>query len=357
MALLLGTTGNDTIHGTAAGDTIRSGAGHDLILGDGLDGPHAAIFPDPSGGAAPQGNAIGAGDGNDTVHAGYGADTVHGDAGDDLILGWGVLAQSSLYRDAYARDADGGDVLRGDAGQDTLRGGGGRDLLDGGAGRDVLDGGTGADTLHGGAGADSFVFGALDARARLPIYDTPGDVVADFQGGIDHLDLSQFAHRLPGVATDVLADIAFTDPTHLQVRSVIMGADTRVDIHLPGGGSLGVDASITLLGLHHLTAADGALRLNGTPLACCGTAAGEDEHGEDREGPHPDPRRAAGGCREAPRRAGRLLVEDGIIRAVGPSLAAPEDARIEDASGLLLHPGLINAAYPRPCRPGARPGG
>ena len=67
MAFLLGTTGNDTIHGTVAGDTIRSGAGHDLILGDGLDGPHAAIFPDPSGGAAPQGNAIGAGDGNDTV--------------------------------------------------------------------------------------------------------------------------------------------------------------------------------------------------------------------------------------------------------------------------------------------------
>jgi Ca2+-binding RTX toxin-like protein len=256
MPLLTGTTGADTILGTAAADGIRAGAGNDLIYGDGLDGPHPAIFPDPAGGAAPQGNTITAGAGNDTAFAGYGADTVQGGAGDDLIQGWGVLAQASLYRDAYARDADGGDRLRGNAGNDTLRGGGGNDVLAGGDDDDVLDGGTGADTLHGGAGADRFVFGALDARARVPVYDTQGDVVADFQGGIDRLDLSAFAHRLPGVATDVLADTGFTDLTHLQVRSVIAGADTRIEIHLPGSGSLGVDAAIILAGQHHLAAAD-----------------------------------------------------------------------------------------------------
>jgi Ca2+-binding RTX toxin-like protein len=256
MPLLNGTYGADTILGTTGADVIRAGAGNDLIQGDGPDGPHAAIFPDRASGPPPQGNGINAGAGNDTVFAGYGADTVQGGAGDDLIQGWGVLAQSSLYRDAYARDADGGDVLRGDAGNDTLRGGGGNDLLAGGAGNDVLEGGTGADTLQGGAGADRFVFGALDARARAPVYDTQGDVVADFQDGVDHIDLSAFAHRLPGVATDVLADTGFTDLTHMQVRSVVAGANTRVEIHLPGGGSLGVDAVITLLGQHHLTAAD-----------------------------------------------------------------------------------------------------
>lgn len=256
MPLLNGTTGADTILGTAGLDQIRAGAGDDLIYGDGLDGPHPAIFPDPAGGPAPPGNSINAGAGNDTVWAGYGTDTVQGGAGNDLILGWGVLAQSSLYRDAYARDADGSDVLRGDAGNDTIRGGGGNDVLEGGIGNDVLEGGTGADTLTGGAGADRFVFGALDARARLPVYDTRGDVVADFQSGIDRLDLSAFAARLPGVAVDVLAETGFTDATHLQVRSVITGADTRVEIHLPGSGSLGVDAVITLLGQHHLTAAD-----------------------------------------------------------------------------------------------------
>lgn len=38
-----------------------------------------------------------------------------------------------------------------------------------------------------------------------------------------------------------------------------------------------------------------------------------------------------------------ILVEDGIIRAVGAGLPVPEDARVEDAAGLLLHPGLVNA--------------
>ncbi|MDO9707073.1 amidohydrolase family protein [Paracraurococcus lichenis] len=38
-----------------------------------------------------------------------------------------------------------------------------------------------------------------------------------------------------------------------------------------------------------------------------------------------------------------ILIEDGVIRAVGAGLAAPEGARVEDAAGLLLHPGLVNA--------------
>jgi 5-methylthioadenosine/S-adenosylhomocysteine deaminase len=41
--------------------------------------------------------------------------------------------------------------------------------------------------------------------------------------------------------------------------------------------------------------------------------------------------------------AADVLVEDGVIRAVGADLAAPEAARVEDASGLLIHPGLVNA--------------
>jgi guanine deaminase len=38
-----------------------------------------------------------------------------------------------------------------------------------------------------------------------------------------------------------------------------------------------------------------------------------------------------------------ILIEDGVIRAVGPAVQAPEGARVVDASGHLLHPGLINA--------------
>jgi len=38
-----------------------------------------------------------------------------------------------------------------------------------------------------------------------------------------------------------------------------------------------------------------------------------------------------------------ILVIDGVIRAVGPNLDAPENAKRFDASGLLMHPGMINA--------------
>lgn len=38
-----------------------------------------------------------------------------------------------------------------------------------------------------------------------------------------------------------------------------------------------------------------------------------------------------------------VLVRDGVIEAVGAALPAPAAARVEDASGMLIHPGLINA--------------
>jgi guanine deaminase len=38
-----------------------------------------------------------------------------------------------------------------------------------------------------------------------------------------------------------------------------------------------------------------------------------------------------------------VLIEDGVIRAVGASLSAPEGAPVIEAEGMLLHPGLINA--------------
>lgn len=41
---------------------------------------------------------------------------------------------------------------------------------------------------------------------------------------------------------------------------------------------------------------------------------------------------------------GDILIRDGIIAQAGaPGMAAPEDARVFDAAGLLVHPGLINA--------------
>ena len=38
-----------------------------------------------------------------------------------------------------------------------------------------------------------------------------------------------------------------------------------------------------------------------------------------------------------------VLIQDGVIREVGANLSAPEGATIFDATGLIIHPGLINA--------------
>lgn len=38
-----------------------------------------------------------------------------------------------------------------------------------------------------------------------------------------------------------------------------------------------------------------------------------------------------------------ILIEDGIIRAVGPHLATPEGSMVVEAEGMLVHPGLVNA--------------
>src|SRR5262249_34374912 len=41
--------------------------------------------------------------------------------------------------------------------------------------------------------------------------------------------------------------------------------------------------------------------------------------------------------------AGTVVLRDGVIEAVGPSVAVPADARVIDAKGLTLTPGLIDA--------------
>ncbi len=75
---------------------------------------------------------------------------------------------------------DGNDTLAGSGGDDLLMGGDGSERLEGGAGGDILRDGGGRDTLVGGEGADVFI---LDMDGAL-------DVIADFQPGVDRIDLS-----------------------------------------------------------------------------------------------------------------------------------------------------------------------
>jgi hypothetical protein len=98
-----GTDGNDVIVGTARGDRIDCGSGHDWVDGGGGD------------------DVIRCGSGNDVVTGGGGDDRIHGDSGNDRI------------------DGDSGDdVLFGDTGDDRIAGGPGRDRIEGGSGRNSV---------------------------------------------------------------------------------------------------------------------------------------------------------------------------------------------------------------------------
>lgn len=77
------------------------------------------------------------------------------------------------------------DVIVGTSGADTFHGWRGDDTIRGGFGNDTIDGGWGQDVLYGGRGEDVFVFSHADhSTAQKP------DMIADFQRGIDKINLS-----------------------------------------------------------------------------------------------------------------------------------------------------------------------
>ncbi len=86
------------------------------------------------------------------------------------------------------RGGGGADELMGIDGRDVILGRRGNDVLDGGGGNDRIEGGPGSDRLTGGPGRDVFAYrNANESR--------PGkarrDVIADFDGARDRIDLSR----------------------------------------------------------------------------------------------------------------------------------------------------------------------
>lgn len=159
---------NDTIIGTAIGDTITTGEGNDSVRGDAgndfIDTSNL-VGGSPDIGVAPY--YASDADPNDDK------DTVFGRDGDDPI---------TTGDDAdYVSGGEGADVI--DAGYDNDRvlGDGGDALIIGGEGRDAIDGGIGYDTIYGD--------GTLDDLLVSEVGDNPGPASisynnADlFQGG------------------------------------------------------------------------------------------------------------------------------------------------------------------------------
>lgn len=190
---ILGGTGNDTLIGGAGNDTLRGEDGADLIEGGasenrlwggaGNDTIYGGANNDIMGGGADN-DLMYAGAGDDSLYGGGGNDTIQGDSGFNVL--WGGLGNDSITASNQGGRIGGGagnDTLTGGNGADTIYGGAalGNDLINGGAGDDLSYGGNGNDTVSGGTG-DDFIGGALgDDR----IIAGPGDDTVRGGAGAD----------------------------------------------------------------------------------------------------------------------------------------------------------------------------
>jgi Ca2+-binding RTX toxin-like protein len=181
MAIINGTSGNDTLTGTGGADTINGLGGDDILYGNGgsdtLDGGTGAdtmyggtgndtYIVDDIGDLVVENS----GEGNDTVRTGLAAYALTANVEDLRYSGAGNFTGTGNELNNYLYGAGGNDVLSGGDGHDTLTGNGGDDSLYGGAGHDTLIGGAGADYMEGNDGNDVY------------IVDNAGDVVVEASG-------------------------------------------------------------------------------------------------------------------------------------------------------------------------------
>jgi Ca2+-binding RTX toxin-like protein len=144
---------DDSVYGSAVGDSLNGEAGDDGILrgGHGDDTINGGDgFDDIAGGTGV--DTLDGGAGDDDIWGGDGGDTINGGEGDDDLHG-------CHWDSACGGDESGADTINGDAGRDEIYGQEGNDVLNGGADEDRVDGGDGDDQVNGGAGDDDGVYG------------------------------------------------------------------------------------------------------------------------------------------------------------------------------------------------------
>lgn len=309
--------GNDSLYGGSGASTLYGGEGDDLFMagsgdfdfqgGDGFDTLSFALSATGRAAfvAASQGieavNGSGFGDQLRAAVDYSGRVTLRGEAGDDTLevlnFGYGTGGAGSLYggtgNDSLtgARNADslyggsGNDRLDGNGGDDRLYGGSGHDSLFGGSGRDYLYGGSGDDRLSAGEGSGDRLYGGtgndtlIAGRGALTLFGEGGadsfvfeagtapvgatQRIADFQGGVDVIDLSGIDARRfgadydPALAGDqdfVFLGLAGRSAPAGMVEYFHQGTDTVIQMHVDSDGI--ADHRIVLTGLHTLTVDD-----------------------------------------------------------------------------------------------------
>jgi microcystin-dependent protein len=212
---LLGGSGNDVLVGDGIANILTGGDGKDVLKGE--DGDDILIGGNAVSGGA---NQLWGGSGNDTASYATETTTVRADIV-ALSAYVGGTAPANL-RDTFNSI-------------ENLIGGTAADVLSGDGNSNVLTGGLGADQLFGRGGADTFVYKAFDESRVLTGYDT----IADFQTGIDKLDLTAFA----------------TDASHIDIQLRSGATVVRVE-HVAGTFDRDIDLAISFIGNNAIVMSD-----------------------------------------------------------------------------------------------------
>ncbi|WP_395647711.1 FG-GAP-like repeat-containing protein [Terricaulis sp.] len=144
----------------------------------------------------------------------------------------------------------------GEAGMDLIVGGAGGETLNGGADADALIGGGGADALTGGAGADVFVY-----RAATDSSAASFDTIADFETGVDRIDLTAIAPSAvaldfaDGVTT--LTALAANGTLVIRISGAVAAADVVTVAETAINGAAAADLLVATAGGSTLTGAGG----------------------------------------------------------------------------------------------------
>ena len=217
----IGGVGNDTLTGGSSSTLLDGGIGNDLYIVK-LAGDHlSSNLIQDSGGTNLNG-------GRDEIRfTSTTASTLKlnsADTGIELVtIGTGTAATAvSTGTTALNIDAS---ALKSAL---TIVGNAGANNLIGGSGNDTIFGGVGNDTLTGGGGADYFVFNStLSTSANL-------DLITDFQGGVDHLQLSKSIFKSFSTTT-TLSLTQFYENTTTTTVAASSATDYLIYLYKTGG--------------------------------------------------------------------------------------------------------------------------
>jgi len=203
-----GADGNDTIKGMGGNDFLYGGSDSDnLDGGDGNDvvsGYYYWAWPGPGEDGA---DTVGGGTGDDTLYGGDAGDVFGGGAGSDTVSYLDHVSGVTATLDGLANDGAPGendkigsdvenlsgsnlaDILTGSAGNNRLSGNGGNDTISGLGGNDTVAGNAGNDTLYGnklglaGQSGDTLDFsGAITTGVTVNLANAAAQLISGTEG-------------------------------------------------------------------------------------------------------------------------------------------------------------------------------